>query len=187
MFGSPPLDDEERLHQAAAFAEAVHSRVDPDTVLQAAIFEAIFPAVNHIHIPAWVFETLGQEPEARTFCFEDMYSDLTMSAQQRPVWLEDGQVPDLTLPETQRWFIYRAGRYMQAGYEALHLGQIHLTAARDIGYATTDAIIQRIRFLAQKMARRGEIIIDAHSHGIVRRGQLLLDVVSRPLSGKSSG
>ena len=79
-----------------------------------------------------------------------MYSDLRMSEAQSVVWLEDGQVPDLTLPEARRWYIYRAGRYFDAGYEAVHLGQIHLVAARDAGFDYTAELISRIRRLAKQ-------------------------------------
>ena len=122
--------------------------------------------------------------EERNFRFADMHSDLSMSAGQSFVWLDTGKVPDLTLAEARRWYIYRVGRYFDAGYEAIHLGQIHLVGARDIGFEYIADLIQRIRRLAKLRARRGEVILDAHSHGIVRNGQLLLDFISRPSPAK---
>ena len=170
-----PNNDDERFQQATDFASAVHQQVDDDIVLQCAVFEAIFPGVNTVPIPPWVFEVLGEPVEQRNFNFADMHSDLRMAPQQAFVWLDDGEVPDFTLAEARRWYIYRIGRYFDAGYEAIHLGQIHLVAARDAGFHHLAQLIATIRRLAQQRARRGEVIIDAHSHGIARQGQLLLD------------
>lgn len=180
----PKRSEEKHFTLAVDFARRVHQQVDEDIVLQAAIFEAIFPPAGEVPIPPWVFEALDEPVESRRFDFQAMHSDLRMAPSQSPVWAPDGEVPDLTLPEARRWVIYRAGRYLDAGYEALHLGQIHLMGARDAGFEHVADLCRRIRRLAGQRGRRAGVLLDAHSHGIVRDGECLFDFTSRPLSAR---
>ena len=170
---------------AASWAKRAHAAAGADCVLHAAVFEAIFPEVNDIAIPAWVFEDLGQVVEKRHFQYEDMLGGLPMPDQAMggSVW-SGGGVPDLTQAETQRWFYYRSVRYFQCGFEAIHLGQIHLVAGLDRNYQIVSALCQKIRQAATIHARRGWVILDAHSHGIAYHGSLLFDFTSRPLSSR---
>lgn len=69
--------------------------------LQAAVFEAVYPAVEEIPVPAEVFEALGEPVEDRRFRYADMIGKV--------------RSPDLNRPETLRWFVYRGLRYLQAG------------------------------------------------------------------------
>lgn len=91
-------------------------------------------------------------------------------------------MPDLSRPEAFRWFYYRAKRYLQAGYEAIHLGQSHLVAGADPTYRQLQRLCNLIRKAAAEHARRGWVILDAHSHGVAIDGELLFDFTSRPLS-----
>lgn len=50
---------------------------------------------------------------------------------------KDGGIPDLSRQEARLWFYYRATRYIDCGYEALHMGQVHLYTANDKGMAKT--------------------------------------------------
>jgi len=79
------------------------------------------------------------------------------------------------------WFYYRARRYIDAGYEALHLGQVHLMNQNDPGHVYWQEILSRIRDYASENARRRLVLIDAHTHGIVEDGKLLFDFHSYPL------
>lgn len=178
----PTMSSEDHFRHAAAFAGRVHAEVDDDLVLQAAIFEAVFPQAGDIPIPAWVFEALGEPVEQRCFRFHELHSDLSSRNHQRSVWQPDGVVPDLTLPEARRWILFRAGAYLDAGYEALHLGQIHLMGARDTGFVHITNLCRQIRQLAAQRGRRRAVLLDAHTHGVVVDGQLLFDFASRPIS-----
>jgi hypothetical protein len=171
---------------AEKLARRVHTEVSDDAVLQACLFEAIYPQVDTIRIPAWVFEDLEEPVESRTFSYRAMTSDAVQAPAQGlgSPWA-GGAVPDLTLPESVRWFYYRARRYMQCGFEALHIGQLHLIAGADHGYIAVERLIQAIRRAAALRARRGWVILDAHSHGVSRDGRLLLDATSRPLSARA--
>lgn len=180
--------EEEDAHFATAadLASNVHERVGQHVVLQACLFEAIYPQVDRIQVPAWVFEQLGQTVEIRNFRYADMVSDsVKVPAQGLGSPWAGGSVPDVSREESIRWFYYRARRYLEAGFEALHIGQLHLIAGADTGYHAVERLIGAIRSAAVEHARRGWVILDAHSHGVARNGRLLLDATSRPLSARA--
>lgn len=179
------VDDDGHFASAKAWANRIHDEVSPDTVLQAGIFEAIFPQIDEISVPAWVFEDLGEVAETRTFSYEAMRGDLPLPGRNTYVWRDGGAVPDLTRAESVRWFYYRARRYLESGYEALHLGQAHLVGGFDHGYRQLARLCQAIRLAAARHARRGWVLLDAHSHGIAIDGELLFDFASRPLSQRA--
>ncbi len=90
-------------------------------------------------------------------------------------------VPDMSKPETQMWFYYRARRYIDAGFESLHLGQVHLMNCNDPGNQQWWSVIQRIRQYAAEKSRRHKVLIDAHTHGVaIDDGRLLFDFHSYP-------
>lgn len=178
-------DDEAHFATAKRWADRIHTEVDSDIVLQASIFEAIYPEVNEIPIPAWVFEDMGQDVEERNFVYDDFFGKV-----QRPdqglsggPW-DGGGVPDLSCPETQRWFYYRGRRYIEAGYEAIHLGQMHLVCGADTGFRSAQFVCGMIKKAAAAHARRGFVLLDGHGHGMSINGQLLFDFTSRPMSAR---
>ncbi len=171
------MDDDEHFKLSKRLADRVHE-VDSDIILQACVFEAVFNAMNNIKIPSYVFEAFGLQAEDRCFRIEDILFE------NRPksfVW-EDGGIPDISRLETQLWFYYRATKYIEAGYEALHMGQIHLYTANDKGFAVTYKLFDMIREYAHKNARRHKILLDAHTHGINVRGRLLFDYHAMPFT-----
>lgn len=60
-----------------------------------------------------------------------------------------GGIPDLSRQEARLWFYYRATRYIDCGYEALHTGQVHLYTANDKGMAKTIELFGMIREYAK--------------------------------------
>lgn len=80
------------------------------------------------------------------------------------------------------WFFYRATRYIDCGYEALHMGQVHLYTANDRGMRKTWELFGMIRQYATEHARRHKVLLDAHTHGINIRGKLLFDYHAMPVS-----
>lgn len=174
----PDADDEEHFKQSKYLTDRVHE-VDPEIILQSCIFEIVYREVENFKIPAYVFEAFGLEPEVRGFNFQ------AMRFPQEPKGFvngEDEEIPDINQLETRMWFYYRATKYIDAGYEALHMGQIHLYTANDRGMAKTAELIDMIRSYGKKHARRHKVLLDAHTHGISIRGKLLLDYHAMPFT-----
>ena len=174
----PEKDDAYHFLKTKNLADTVHA-VDPDIILQACIFEAIYINIETFPIPAYVFKDFGLDAEERCFRFSDTLFP------ERPegfIWGEIGSIPDLNRLETQLWFYYRATSYIDAGFEALHMGQIHLYTANDRGFVKTGMLFTKIREYAKKHARRHKVLLDAHSHGISINGQLLLDYHAMPFT-----
>ena len=98
-------------------------------------------------------------------------------------WHKGSSVPDVSRTETQLWFYYLAGSYMQVGCEAFHLGQIELIGMNDPERDAWAKVIGKIRELARTKARRHWVILDAHTPygGMVKDGKSLLDFNSFPL------
>jgi hypothetical protein len=174
----PDADDEEHFRKSKYLADRVHE-VDTEIILQACIFEAVYRHIENFKVPAYVFEAFGLEPEERGFHFE------AMRFPEEPkgfIWGEDGALPDINRLETRMWFYYRATQYIDAGYEAFHLGQIHLYTANDRGMVKMTELMEMIRAYGKEHARRHKILMDAHSHGISIRGKLLLDYHAMPFT-----
>lgn len=174
----PDPDDEEHFRKSKYLADRIHE-VDPEIIIQACIFEAVYRHIENFKVSAYVFEAFGLEPEDRGFRFEEMRFP------QGPrgfIWGEDGALPDIDRLETRLWFYYRATRYIDAGYEALHMGQIHLYTANDRGMVKMAELMEMIRSYAKQHARRHKVLMDAHSHGINIRGKLLLDYHAMPFT-----
>lgn len=171
-------DDEEHFRKSEYLAAKVHED-DPEVILQSCIFEAIYKRLDQIKIPGWVFEAFGMPDEDRNFRFDDMLFD---SKPDGFIWGTVGAIPNLDKLEARMWFYYRAVRYIDAGYEAIHMGQIHLYTAEDFGYKKIYALFDMIRAYAKKKARRHLVILDAHTHGVNVDHKLLFDFHSIPFS-----
>lgn len=167
------------LDNAKILAAKVHKN-DPDVIFQAALFEAVSSEVNNIRIPEWVFIEFGIPSEQRNFRYDDM---LNLKGKFIGFWSEKTSVPDITRIETQLWFMFLAGSYINIGCEALHLGQIDLIGMEDQNYGHWSKMLGKIRNYAGKHARRNWVLLDAHtpSGGMVVDGKSLLDFNSFPL------
>lgn len=175
-----PKDDEEHFRLAEEAARKIH-RAEPGMILQAAIFEIVDTRADTIPVPPWVFEEFGLPAEGRHFRYEDM---LYRDGRFHNHWEPGASVPDITRMETRMWFYYRARRYIDAGFEALHFGQVELIGAADKDYLLWRDLLARVRRYAREDARRRLVLCDAHvpSGGIVYEdGTLLFDFHSFPL------
>jgi hypothetical protein len=132
-------------------------------------------------VPDWVFAEFGTPPEKRAFRYEAMLYD---RGYLRDHWQPGASVPDMSKLETRMWFYYRACRYIDAGFEAIHFGQVHLMALRDKGYLDWFDLLGRVRHYAALKARRHFVLCDAHTHGVTRDGKLLFDFHAWPLRPK---
>ena len=164
------MPDGEHFALTRRAAEKIHA-ADPEVILQACIFEAVYREdLESTKIPARVFEAFGLEPEDRCFSYEDCVL--------HPGW----NMPDISKLETQMWFYYRGIHYIDCGYEAFHMGQIHLYTARDRGCRAISRVIGMLRDYGKLHARRHKVIFDAHSHSLVVGGVSLLDYNAMPFT-----
>ena len=165
-------------------ARRAHEAAGDDCVLQAAVFEAIFPEVNNIAIPAWVLRIWANRLKSATLTMKTcaaLFLCLTRLWVVRFGLVAMCQTLLNQKPSVGSIIVLSVTR---AGYEAMHYGQIHLVGGVDRGFKQTKRLCDLVRAAAVKHARRGWIILDAHSHGICLNGELLFDFASRPLSAR---
>lgn len=167
------------LQNAKPFAERLH-QADPDIVLQGAEFEIVTKGVETIAIPASVFTEFGQAVTNRNFRYSEMlYADGHFADH----WGAGASVPDMSRLETRLWFYFLATKYIGAGIEAIHFGQVGLMDNHDPHHAGWLDMLGRVRAYAHQHARRHFVICDAHTPtgGYVENGRLLFDAHAFPL------
>ena len=169
----------ELLKTAKANAAKVH-RADPEMILQAGAFEIVTRDVEQLPVPERVFTALGEKPEKRNFRYEDM---LYPDGRFHNHWGRRGSVPDVSRPETRRWFVYLGMAYIDAGVEAIHFGQVELMGRNDRQQEHWQQVLDAVRRYAAAHTRRRLVLCDGHvpGGGLVRDGRLLLDFHSFPL------
>ena len=168
------MPDEQHFELSRKAAEKIHA-ADPEIILQACIFEAIYREdMESVKIPAFVFEAFGLPFEDR--CFDYDRAGLYENPESSCDW------PDISKIETQMWFYYRAVNYIDAGYEAFHMGQIHLYTSKDRDFKCISKVISMMREYGRVHARRHKILLDAHSHSLVLNGKSLLDYNAMPFT-----
>ncbi len=152
---------------------------DPEMILEACVFETVSPRVDRIAIPGWVFADMGQPVEQRNF----RYADMIYPEGQRRAMGRDAQVPDESRIETRLWFYYQAASYIDAGFEAIHFGQVEIMNKNDRDNADWEDLLTRVRAYAAKHARRHMVLCNGHvpSGGLMREGRPLLDFHAFPL------
>jgi hypothetical protein len=153
---------------------------DPDMILQACIFEIVTTQVEQVPLPEWAFSAFGQPVEKRNFRYSDM---LYPSGRFKDHWRAGQSVPDVSRPETKLWFYFLGASFIDAGCEAIHLGQTELMNGNDRPLDHYAQVLTLIRSHAAQHARRHMVLCDSHvpSGGLVREGQLLMDFHSFPL------
>lgn len=169
----------QNLERAKQQAPRVHA-ADPEIVLQSCIFEIVTTQANQVRIPDWAFEAFGMPSEARNFRYEDM---LYSNGRLRDHWRPGQSVPDVSRAETKLWFYFLGASFVDAGCEAIHLGQTELMNGNDRDLEHYAQVIGLIRAYAAAHARRHMILLDSHvpSGGLVKDGKLLMDFHSFPL------
>ena len=168
------------LSQAKTKIDRMHL-LDPEIIFQACIFEIVTPYVNNVTIPAYVFQAFDLPIEDRNFRYADMYN-ISHNGQWGGV--SKGSAPDVTRIETRLWYYYLATQYINIGIEAIHWGQVQMTAFDDQynGYKSWFELIGKVRDFARIRARRKFVLNDGHTRpGIVVGGKLLLDFHSFPM------
>jgi hypothetical protein len=173
------------LQQSAPRIAQLHA-LDSDIVIQAAIFEMVNAKANNIAIPAWVFEEFGLPVQARNFSYDSL---IFKSGKYVNNFGNGSSVPDISRLESKMWFFYFAASYIDAGIEALHIGQVELMDDNDLNHNHWAEVFLRIRKYAREKARRHMVLLDAHvpNHTFTRgpqspqRDTLLLDFHTFPL------
>jgi len=184
-----PVEEADLFQLAEAASKRLHE-IDPDIIVQACIFEILEKDyVTRVDVPARVFAEFGLKPVVREFNYEAMLYENGLFLNQ---WGKDQSVPDMSRLETQMWFFYRATSYIDIGYEAIHFGQCAMMDRSDPNHKNWWNTVTRIRNYAKAHARRGLVLCDAHTHGILdEQGNLLYDFHSYPsrpveLAGKAN-
>lgn len=182
------VTDQDHYSQVKNIADAIHG-IDSDIVLEAAVFEYVNRSVNNFRIPAWVFEEFNLPVVNRNFnMFEMVYSDYPGNADHGS---DEGPVPDMSRLETKMWYFYRAHNYIDAGAEALHLGQFNLMDDNDPDHLHWWEIMTRIRNYGNASARRKFVWLNTHASGYVTPTngfrRLIFDFHEFPLRPKQRG
>ncbi|NQT20511.1 MAG: hypothetical protein HQ592_12450 [Planctomycetes bacterium] len=116
----PGDDDDAWFDRTTRAVEKIHA-ADPEMIVQAGIFEAVYEGVERIPVPEWMFDEFGLPAQKRTFRYRAM---LFPDGRHVGQWGGGGSVPDIRRPETQLWFFYRARRFIDGG-------NFHLTPPSD--------------------------------------------------------
>ena len=182
MWGGESKIDE-LVRRGESFVKKIHA-IDPDIILQGAIFEVVTRDVDNVPVPATVFKEFGVPQEPRNFSYKAM---LYPFGHRHNHWSKGSSVPDMSRLETRMWFFYVAKRWIDMGIEAIHFGQVEIMDDWDRSHRHWRDIMKRIRAYAKKNARRHMVLSDAHvpSGGIVHDGKLMFDLHSFPSRPKS--
>ncbi|HRF76116.1 MAG TPA: T9SS type A sorting domain-containing protein [Chitinophagales bacterium] len=153
-------DDVFEFSRAEYIADRIHTEVSTYIILQAAIYEYIDPKVSlysdwNILIPSDVLALYGYPA----------HTGYTGYFEHDNIVYPGTNTPDMNRIEAQMWFYYRATRYIDAGYEALHLGQFMIMNDNDPLNAKWWDLLDKIRTYASTHARRKIVLIDAHVAG----------------------
>ncbi len=166
--------------ERAKLQSATVRAADPDMILQACIFEIVTTQVEQVPVPEWAFAAFGMSSEQRNFRYADM---LYPNGRFKDHWRAGHSVPDVSRPETKLWFYFLGASFIDAGCEAIHLGQTELMNKNDPNLDHYSQVLTLIRSYAARHARRHMVLCDSHvpSGGLVRQGELLMDFHSFPL------
>ncbi len=173
---------EQHFELAEAKAKLVYE-LCPDLILQAGIFEIIYrDTVNNTKISRQVFDAFNLAPEDRNYSFDAMLFE-EGSKYGVGYWGNPySAVPCIFKLETRMYFYDLICRYIDAGYEAFHLGQAELMMAYS-GNSNAHhwmEVTQKARAYAASHARRGIALFDCHtaidSAGIKVGEKLVMDI-----------
>lgn len=146
----------EQVQKHYAYAEKTAAMVheaDPEIILEAFVAEIVRKSyVENISIPAWVFEAFGHTPENRNFRFEDI-----INKEKGPdYWGANAGYPDYSNQETLYWYYYCIRRYIDIGFECIHIQENDEQDLSEI--ANVDKLLTMCREYAKTKARRGVVL-----------------------------
>ncbi|MHB1453079.1 MAG: hypothetical protein ACYCYM_03845 [Saccharofermentanales bacterium] len=160
--------------------DEIHT-IDPEIVFETCIFETVWESCNRLKVPDWLFKAFNLPFESRNFNYNKM---LFPSGRFVDHWESGCSVPDITQVETQMYFYYRACKYIDAGFESIHWGQVLLIGENDTDYKCFHKVLTLVRKYAKTHAGRHFILNNAHVHGMLGPdGILLFDFHVWPVRG----
>jgi len=174
----------------------VHKNIDPDIIFHASMFEYVDDTCGNFIIPNYVLEafsteiatagliyTYGTAFNYKNMCYDydnlvtghNHYNQLASYFYLRsepPV--SQYNTPDITQVEAQMWFYFLATQFIDAGIEALHMGDVFNMDYFDrnnfpsdsgvivinAGHANYWNLTSKIRSYAATHARRGIVLFD---------------------------
>lgn len=159
--------------------------IDPDIIFEAAIFETNGSFVEQFRIPQEVADLFGASDRGGNLFFNgSMFFDDEdgIANNGGNYWGGGAHLPDITKTETQMFVYYKATKYIDMGFEALHLGQTGLTGLADTNNAAWENVISKIRDYAKTHARRGYVLINSHDKAdfVGADGAKLVDFTMSP-------
>jgi hypothetical protein len=190
LLWSNPTDNDAHFARANQTAIDVHA-IDTDIIIQGGIFEYIHKNVTAsqtaIQIPSWVYDAFGLPTPSNPTYFEFnaiVYDNWATSSNQ----MYQGATPDLNKLQARMWFYYRARRYIDSGFEALHLGNIRAMTINDNLNIHLWGLVSKIRAYAALHARRNFVLLDAHTQGEYynNTNKLIFDFHSAPIRMKET-
>lgn len=163
---------EKHFSYAEKMAKKVHD-ADSEIILQAFVAEIVRKSyVDKIAVPDWVFRAFGKTPENRNFSF-DKIIDKKKGADY---WGSNAGYPDYSNEETLMWYYYCICKYIDAGYESIHIQEGTDTSE----YANVDKLLKMGREYAKTHARRGIVLFhnffDMTTGGNKIGNRLLFDI-----------
>jgi hypothetical protein len=155
-------------------------KADLEMLFEACIFEIVTTQIEQVAAPDWVFFALGWPVEKRNFRYADM---LYPDGRRVDQWGLGSSVPDVSRPETKLYFYFLGRSFIDAGFEAIHYGQVEIMNGNDPDLTHWSQVFTLARAYAATHARRHMLLCDAHvpHGGLVRDGHLLLDFHAFPL------
>ena len=175
-------------------AAKVH-KADPEIILQAGIFEIAYRAtVNNTPVPDWVFKAFSQPVVSRNFkyadvVFADGYKDPGGKLLGNGAWgNNDSAWPNIDSLEAQMYFYYLICRYIDAGFESIHIGQYigMMGYINENNPVSWDKVLTMARTYAKTHARRKVVLFDGHSThstaGLKLGERLILDIQAAPIA-----
>ena len=184
----PNLEEISRHGLYRQLIDMAHS-YDPDIIFEACVFEACHINMTKIKIPEYVFEYFELPYEDRCFDNTAMFYDdghnVNVFDDLIGGWVS---FPDLSKLETQMWFFYRCTSFIDAGFDAIHFGSTPCMSDVDCkqGHAGFRNICKLTRKYAKTHSRKGFVLLNSHTHGIIVDGETsILDFNAWVSSGRS--
>lgn len=160
-------------------AEILHS-FDPEIIYGASLMESVDPGHTGVPLP-WIdnpskypmaewlnlFYPHSEYPDGRIgdnhdFDFKLMQLDWNISAGSTDEKKKYSNL-DLTKPEALMWWYYLSIRYIDAGCESIHFGDLFFSCMYDtVGNEKLWKLVSLIRAYGKLHARRGVVLIDTH-------------------------
>ena len=153
----------QRINQAYAAA----GNVPP--IVQGAVFEILSTSVTGRPIEDATAAAFGY-PTGRAFHIDSMRYQNMPTADT--YWPNDDNTPstkvypDMSRLQTRMWFYQVATKYIKAGCEAIHFGQVDLMSKADPGHRYWWQMLSKVRAYAATNAARHLVLCDAHTAGM---------------------